>query len=195
MASCIAITVKKSIYLRLLSKYSKLLSGKQNDLSLSIEGIWHQAFLHRNTNYPSSIGWVHHEHDEVFFFFFLSFNKATQRYLDYIAHVWCNVRHVTPGVIPGFNLKCMVDGYPHPILLIHSTQSNVERKLCMHTLKTGTPVEDKDPILKLLPGVSRPQIQLKAPDHCVQLFDCEFRIRWCYHLAIGNQKRNTEYMQ
>ena len=34
-----------------------------------------------------------------------------------------------------------------------------------YTLKTGTPVEDGDPIFKLLQGVSRPEIQLGVGIH------------------------------
>ncbi len=36
---------------------------------------------------------------------------------------------------------------------------------CTYTLKTGTPVEDGDPISKLLRGVSCPEIQLGAGIH------------------------------
>ncbi len=35
----------------------------------------------------------------------------------------------------------------------------------MYTLKSGTPVEDGDPILKLLRGVSRLEIQLGVDIH------------------------------
>ncbi len=36
---------------------------------------------------------------------------------------------------------------------------------CHYTLKTGTPIEDVNPILKLLWGVSRPEIQLGVGIH------------------------------
>ncbi len=36
-----------------------------------------------------------------------------------------------------------------------------------YTLKTGTPVEDLEPILKSLRGVSRPEIQLGLGIHSV----------------------------
>ena len=43
------------------------------------------------------------------------------------------------------------------------------QELCIvfiqYTLKTGTPVEDIDPILNLLWGVSRPEVQLGVDIH------------------------------
>ncbi len=43
----------------------------------------------------------------------------------------------------------------------------------VHTLKTGTPDEDGDPILKLPHGVSRPEIQLGVGIHSFNVdFQC-----------------------
>ncbi len=43
--------------------------------------------------------------------------------------------------------------------------NTIHERYILRTLKTGTPVEDADPILKLLRRLSRPEIQLGVGIH------------------------------